>query len=836
MKDYTLPEDFDWEFYLNNYSDLINAGLKSEKEAKRHYLNHGISENRVYKKELKEEKLIIKDENLWESFIKICKDLIPYLPNEFPIINKNSYKKSLIVETRKLEHNEFVIKNTIQKLGNDWGHIIYCHDNNYEQIKLICNDISSDIEIRLLEKDIDRNNYNNLLLDINFWNKIDCEKVLIYQTDSFISKDFDDSFLEYDYIGGLWEDNFFVNFLSKNLNLDSNLKIGNGGLSIRDVKKTKNCLQDEKFLDKYKKLNLNETLDYLPEDILFSSYFFNKKIPSLEISKYFSSESYFNKNSFGYHKPWSYMSYYEMIKKFKIIKPKITIHQLCYNEIEILEFSYNFYKSRFPGAKFILHDNQSTDGSKELALKLGYEVKTFNTNNQMDEMTQTNLRNSCWKNDDADWIIVCDMDELIDINEQDLINEEISNNTIIRTEGYHMINLKNNKGLNDMEYGFSDSEYDKCLIFKKSHISEMEWAVGSHSCKPKGSLINYTQKKYNLLHYKFISEDYVINRYKNLFERQSEKNIKNNWCYNYKLKEDEIRKVYKESLEKPLKKLINSNTSKNICFTISTYDRMSQSKVLGDSFLKHNPNYEFIIVIVDDIDGNIDTGYQTIFAKDIFVPGFKDKFERYTKGEICFTMKPFAFLHIFNYLNVDKVIYLDNDILVLNEFTEVDNSLIEYDILLTPHICKKIFEYDFILTTGLFNAGFLAIKNSENSFNFLKWWSKRLEQKCEKSFDKGLFYDQKWLDLSIVLFQNVKIIKNEGYNVAYWNLEERNLKNINGCYKVNDKDLVFYHFAGFEFDDKITKYGNKLSDNLKESVRDIFNIYTQLVSNEKKII
>lgn len=830
MRYYNLPKDFDWKFYISYHKDLSLAGVETEKDAINHYFNHGRSENRIYKKikntigENRENK-----ENSWENFVSICKDAIPYLSNEFPIVDRKSNRKSLIIETRKLEHTEFVIKNTIQKLGDGWGHIIYCHDNNHEQIRSICKGISPDIEIRLLKNEIDRNGYNNLFLDIKFWNELNCEKILVYQTDTFIKKEFDYSFLEYDYIGGYWENNLFLDFLLGELGYD--LKIGNGGLSLRDIEKSKNCLMDENFLIKYKKLNFDKSLDYLPEDILFSIYFYDGKISNLEISKNFSSESSFNKNSFGFHKPWIYMTNWEMIKKFKIIKPKITIHQLCYNEIEILEFSYNFYKSRFPGAKFILHDNQSTDGSKELALKLGYEVKTFNTNNQMDEMTQTNLRNSCWKNDDADWIIVCDTDELIDINEQDLINEEISNNTIIRTEGYNMINLKNNKGLNDMEYGFSDSEYGKCLIFKKSHISEMEWAVGSHSCKPKGSLISYTQKKYNLLHYKFISEDYVINRYKNLFERQSEKNIKNNWCYHYKVKEDGIRNLYKESLKKPLKKLIKPKSTRNICFTISTYDRMMQSKVLGDSFLNHNPNYEFVIVLIDcPEDNNIDSGYQTIFSKDIFIPELKDKFEKYTKGEFCFMMKPFSFLHIFNYLNADKIVYLDNDILVLDEFKEADNYLIEYDILLTPHICKNnSSEYSSVLTTGLFNAGFLALRNSENSFNFLKWWSRRLEDSCKKDFGRGLFYDQKWLDLSIILFENIKIIKNEGYNVSYWNLEERDLKNDNGVYKVNGKNLIFYHFAGFEFDDRITKYSNKISDRLKENVRDIFDLYTELV-------
>lgn len=337
MKDNTLPEDFDWEFYLNNYPDIINAGLKTENDAKRHYLNHGISENRVYKKELKERKIIIKEENLWESFIKICKDLIPYLPNDFPIINKNSYKKSLIVETRKLEHNEFVIKNTIQKLGDGWGHIIYCHDNNYEQIKLICNDISSDIEIRLVEKDLDRNDYNNLLLDINFWNEINCEKILIYQTDTFILKDFNDDFLNYDYLGANWGPGTHMDFLKEKLNIETDLTNGNGGLSIRNIKNIKNSLKDDHFKSRYLKSETDINLDTIPEDVYFSLWNYLKKGKmkkdcsdfSIEPSFGHKEKLNFNEIPFAFHKLYDFDGWEFFIEKFKLnLRSEKQIHNI----------------------------------------------------------------------------------------------------------------------------------------------------------------------------------------------------------------------------------------------------------------------------------------------------------------------------------------------------------------------------------------------------------------------------------------------------------------------------------------------------------------------------
>lgn len=235
----------------------------------------------------------------------------------------------------------------------------------------------------------------------------------------------------------------------------------------------------------------------------------------------------------------------------------ITIHQLCYNEILFIEFSYKFYKSRFPNAKFILHDNESTDGSRELAEKLGYEIRLFGTNNQMDEATQTYLRNNCWINDNTDWVLVADMDELIDINEEQLLQESKIGKSFISTHGFQMINTENEFNLENTKLGFrEDAMYDKCLIFNKTFIETMNWSVGSHECFPKGKHVARSEKVYNLLHFKYIGEEYLVNRYKHLNSRQSQKNRDNKWCYQYGIEEQKIRDYYKQSLKKSLIKLI----------------------------------------------------------------------------------------------------------------------------------------------------------------------------------------------------------------------------------------------------------------------------------------
>jgi hypothetical protein len=82
------------------------------------------------------------------------------------------------------------------------------------------------------------------LLSVDFWEEIDCDKVLIYQTDTFICKKFDESFLEYDYVGGYWGKGH-CNFIEENYN-EKGVCIGNGGLSLRSVNKTKKILKNKK--------------------------------------------------------------------------------------------------------------------------------------------------------------------------------------------------------------------------------------------------------------------------------------------------------------------------------------------------------------------------------------------------------------------------------------------------------------------------------------------------------------------------------------------------------------------------------------------------------------
>jgi glycosyltransferase involved in cell wall biosynthesis len=60
-----------------------------------------------------------------------------------------------------------------------------------------------------------------------------------------------------------------------------------------------------------------------------------------------------------------------------------------------------------------------------------------------------------------------------------------------------------------------------------------------------------------------------------------------------------------------------------------------------------------------------------------------------------------------------------------------------------------------------------------------------------------MFTDQRWIDLVPSLFEH-HILKDPGYNVAYWNLHERDVAWTGDGFVVNGRPLTFFHFSGYD--------------------------------------
>jgi hypothetical protein len=284
-----------------------------------------------------------------------------------------------------------------------------------------------------------------------------------------------------------------------------------------------------------------------------------------------------------------------------------------------------------------------------------------------------------------------------------------------------------------------------------------------------------------------------------------------------------------------------------IAFTIATANYLAQAKALGDSFMKYNSGYKFFILLLDRVEGRFDTSYfypaEVLELEEVKVEGFDEMVEQYNIFELSNALKPFiAEYLLLTYRNTETVLFFDSDILIYGPVAEVHSQLKSFSIVLTPHLTSPLPLDDIfidekgILNAGIYNGGFFALRRSEVAFSFLSWWKDRLKKHCIIDFRKGLFVDQIWLNLVPIYFDDVLVLKNLGYNVAYWNLHERFVSKKWGKYAINDQvDLVFYHFSGFDFSktDVLSKYQNRFSLQERKDVSVLFEEYTNIVLKNK---
>lgn len=206
----------------------------------------------------------------------------------------------------------------------------------------------------------------------------------------------------------------------------------------------------------------------------------------------------------------------------------IDVYTFCWNEEIRLPY---FLKLWSPIARrIIIYDNGSTDKSKEIALSYSnvvWDSVTYNFN-EIDEIKLIQLKNNCWKQSrDADFCFVGDCDEIIHFDfAKYLVNflyemKQCGLN-LIKPFGYNMVSsdIPMHKGNiwdhEDFKHGVRGENFDKRVIFSPKKILDINFRPGAHMSNPTfiGNNIKqeYRDMSLKLLHYKFISKKYYVDR------------------------------------------------------------------------------------------------------------------------------------------------------------------------------------------------------------------------------------------------------------------------------------------------------------------------------------
>jgi glycosyltransferase involved in cell wall biosynthesis len=273
--------------------------------------------------------------------------------------------------------------------------------------------------------------------------------------------------------------------------------------------------------------------------------------------------------------------------------------------------------------------------------------------------------------------------------------------------------------------------------------------------------------------------------------------------------------------------------------TVIAKNYLPLARVLADSWRGHHPEAPFFVLLLDTPEGYFDPSqeaFEIVSIEQLGVPDLPGFLFKYSVLEASTAVKPYFMEYLFESCAMDKLLYLDPDILILRPLAAVSELLDRHSMVLIPHITSpypdaaRPNDRD-ILQAGTYNLGFLGLRNGPTARELFAWWQKKLYHECVVNFSNNLFVDQRWMDLAPALFDGVAILREPGYDVAYWNLHERQITLKADEVFANGLPCYFFHFSGFnpELPADVSKHQDRFAMAEIGEARELFSRYRELL-------
>jgi hypothetical protein len=278
-------------------------------------------------------------------------------------------------------------------------------------------------------------------------------------------------------------------------------------------------------------------------------------------------------------------------------------------------------------------------------------------------------------------------------------------------------------------------------------------------------------------------------------------------------------------------------TSQLHVFTSAAVNYLPKVRTLCASIRRYHPEAVIHFALADERPAWLTTQGEAfdhiLDISELGIPNWRNWSFKHDIVELSTAIKPFVFAHLFAKTDCARALYFDPDMVLFSRVDDILRTLDGSNLVLTPHQSRPETTYEAVIDNeigslkwGVFNLGFIGVRNTGESRRFTQWWADRTYEFCRADVANGLFTDQKWLNLAPIFFDGVAIIRCARHNVATWNLTTRRLEgDRESGFTVDGEPLGFYHFTGFDSGAHRVMAGKNASGN--ESVQELIAWYEQ---------
>jgi hypothetical protein len=276
----------------------------------------------------------------------------------------------------------------------------------------------------------------------------------------------------------------------------------------------------------------------------------------------------------------------------------------------------------------------------------------------------------------------------------------------------------------------------------------------------------------------------------------------------------------------------------NICATIITPDFLPLAVTLARS-LRRQGNQNLAVLVVDGQRCDRWTAIESFLSQydtHVMLYGLEDLGMQGPARAIIDTHPPGSdkprwslkscFLqHLL--ARYEKALFLDCDLHFFDAYQFLFDRLDRAQILLTPHWRRlwpvqgrQDMEFLTNFRDGLFNAGFVGVRRGAE--DFLAWWAAACQYSCDQDYERGIYADQRYLDLVPVHFgEQLNIVEHRGCNVAIWNRIDNERQLVGNRVLINGRwPIVFIHVTQYLLDVH-ERFDTALKPYLEEYAREL---------------